>query len=270
MKKTVFMLFSSSSAAIHFQSLSTPPISKLLLNKNLLVLQSQKYLVWEDFLEKKDILEIFGDLEGRYSRGEMAQAAVKGSSNLAASVPYNAVQSRQIHTEIRKTSTVWLDYLRPKTITESKLLQYLDAFRMQLCEKLQCDLSFEDTEALYAHYPVDGFYKKHADSHAPGLNVKRRDTERYLSFIIYVNDRSWRESDGGKLRMYGDEFSPWSSAVDVEPLPGFSLSLPLTLSLPLSLSFMSVHISHSFSFSPFLSFSLSPYLLLSIYKNTYT
>ena len=118
------------------------------------------------------------------------------------------------------TSTVWLDYIFPKTIIEKNLLQFLDAFRMQLVSILERDLNFEDTETLYARYPEGGFYKRHSDSHEPGLGIKPRDTERYLSYILYLNDRPFKESDGGVLRMYGNEKLPWKNHIDVNPVPG--------------------------------------------------
>jgi SM-20-related protein len=123
-------------------------------------------------------------------------------------------------TGIRKTSTCWLDYLDPKTDIENSLLMFLDAFRLQLCEALYCDLNFEDTEVLYARYPEKGFYRKHSDSHAPAVGVSDRDTERYLSIVLYVNDHPWQEKDGGSLRMFGDEYVPWASSIDVHPVPG--------------------------------------------------
>lgn len=50
-------------------------------------------------------------------------------------------------------------------------------------------------------YPVGGYYKAHSDSHSPGANVQERDTERYLSFILYVNTDQWLPEHGGCLKM---------------------------------------------------------------------
>ena len=65
-------------------------------------------------------------------------------------IPYDAVQARSVLPAVRKTSTQWLDNFQPKSSIESKLLMFLDVFRMQLCEELCVDLNFLDTEVLYA------------------------------------------------------------------------------------------------------------------------
>jgi hypothetical protein len=72
---------------------------------------------------------------------------------------------------IRKNKLIWLDYLSPKTNIESNLLQYLDVFRMQLAESLSLDLNFEDTEVLFAYYPVGGYIGWHHNGNAPGYNL---------------------------------------------------------------------------------------------------
>jgi Rps23 Pro-64 3,4-dihydroxylase Tpa1-like proline 4-hydroxylase len=123
-------------------------------------------------------------------------------------------------TSIRSTATDWLDYLSPRTEVEGRLLQYLDAFRMQLCAALDLDLDFDDTEVLYARYPVGGFYRAHCDSHSPGPGVKARDTERRLSFVLFINAEAWHTTDGGSLRILGTEAAPWISPVDIDPVPG--------------------------------------------------
>jgi SM-20-related protein len=91
---------------------------------------------------------------------------------------------------------------------------------MQLGVELDCEFDFEDTEILYARYPIGGYYKRHSDSHTISRGISLRDTERALSFILYLNQNEWSPEDGGELRMYGLESLPWINHVDVSPLPG--------------------------------------------------
>ena len=62
--------------------LGTPPITSLLLNAKMLLLNEQKYVVWPDFLIEKDVIELLSDLECRFAAGDMADAAVKGPTGL--------------------------------------------------------------------------------------------------------------------------------------------------------------------------------------------
>ena len=205
-----------------FGLLKTPPIFQQTCLDNLKRLKDSKYTVWTNFLSKEDIMDISNDIDNRYDNGNMFEAGVKGSTSSAASIPYNGVQQRTVISQVRNTSIEWLDILNPKSEIESKLLKYLDAFRMKLSEELSLDLSFDDTEVLYARYPMGGFYKKHCDSHEMrvGGPYKLRDTERKLSLILYVNQHDWSPKDGGELRMYGNEFSLWPDHIDVSPIPG--------------------------------------------------
>lgn len=177
-------------------------------------------MVWPNFLEaKQDLTELCSDLDARFACGEMREAGVKGP-RAEEPVAYHAAQQRTVLTAVRKTATCWLDYALPKSDIEAKLLQFFDAFRMQLGERLSWDFSFEDTEMLYARYPEGGYYKNHCDSHAPGAGVAARDTERRLSFILYLNEGAWTQGDGGELRMHGPILKNWAQHIDVAPTPG--------------------------------------------------
>lgn len=199
-----------------FKRLVTPSIKTSVLKSNIDLLQEQRYLIWPNFLDSEDILELHDDIESRYQRGEMKDAGVKGRNVNS----YIGQQGSSVMTDIRKTSICWLDYLDPKTDIENSLLMFFDAFRLQLCDALTCELNFEDTEVLYARYPEMGFYSRHSDSHVPAVGISDRDTERYISIVLYVNDHPWQENDGGSLRMFGDEYEPWTSSIDVPPVPG--------------------------------------------------
>lgn len=58
-------------------------------------------------------------------------------------------------------------------------------------------LGLSEFEAHYAHYPEGAFYKKHVDRH-------RDSNARVVSAVFYLN-QDWRQEQGGKLLVHGDE-----------------------------------------------------------------
>lgn len=186
----------------------------------LATLSKEGWVAWPDFFEAQaDMVALCNDLDDRFASGEMREAGVKGP-RAAGPVAYHGAQQRTVLTAVRKTATCWLDYALPKSEIEAKLLQYVDAFRMQLGERLGYSFDFEDMEVLYARYPEGGYYKRHSDSHAPGAGVAARDTERTLSFILYLNQSGWTAGDGGELRLHGPLLQNWPHHIDVAPTPG--------------------------------------------------
>jgi len=191
-------------------------------------LVKDQYVVWPHFLVKADVNELCADMEHRFAIGDMKDAAVKGSTMsagqaAAAPLAYDGPQQRTVIPSVRNTATCWLDLIAPKSDVEGKLMVYLDTFRLLLASHLDLDLELEDTETLFARYPIGGFYKQHSDSHTQrqgGRPIAPRDTERVLSFILYVNDEAWQEEDGGELRLFGLDYAPWAKHVDVAPQPG--------------------------------------------------
>jgi len=37
---------------------------------------------------------------------------------------------------------------------------------------------------------------------------------------LYLNENEWSSSDGGELRIYGNEKIPWEKEIDIPPIPG--------------------------------------------------
>jgi len=172
------------------------------------------------FLLPADIDDIFLDAEQRYFLNEFHEAGVKGATVGGGGEGDLALQQRQVISTVRKAHIAWLDSTHPRSIVEGRLLRYLDALRVQLGASLSLDLCAEDTECLYVRYPIGGLYTQHSDSHSPGPGVRARDTERRVSFILYVNASPWEASQGGQLRMLGPDTAPWARPVDLDPMPG--------------------------------------------------
>ena len=159
-KLAIALGYGYQAVSISLGALKTVKIPLVKLQSQMVDLKANQFVVWPNFLVEDDLRELNDDLEERYVANELVEAAIKG---VVRDVPYDAIQSRSVETSVRKTSTVWLDNFEPKTSIESRLLLYMDVFRMQLQEELQVDLEYLDTEVLYARYPIGGYYKIHQD-----------------------------------------------------------------------------------------------------------
>jgi 2OG-Fe(II) oxygenase superfamily/Leucine Rich repeat len=80
----------------------------------------------------------------------------------------------------------------------------------------------KDTEELmYAYYPKGGYYRRHRDAEPGSVSNWRK-----YSFLLYLNDKDWKQQDGGQLRIHrdsGDDELPAGELpnfVDVRPVAG--------------------------------------------------
>jgi len=64
-------------------------------------------------------------------------------------------------------------------------------------------------EFLYAMYPKGTFYQKHIDTF-------QNDDRRKLSMVCYLNDNSWKTTNGGELVLY----PKGKERITIYPLPG--------------------------------------------------
>ena len=127
------------------------------------------------------------------------------------------VKGTGVDDKIRKTLVDWLDRTHPRTTVEGNLLNYMDFLRSQLGTSMSMDFNSVDTEAMYVRYPPGGFYRAHSDSHFPSPKINSRDTERRLSFILYINAAPWLPEHEGCLRLWPG--SP-EKTIDISPIPG--------------------------------------------------
>lgn len=181
--------------------LRSMPVTALGIDSMVQSLAARQFVVVPNFLVPEDIDDLFMDVEQRYVSNELHEGGVKGS---------------RLDATIRNTLVDWMSSSLPHTTVESHFLQYMDVFRGQLALSLSLDLCSEDTEALYVRYPVGGFYKAHSDSHYPGPDISAQDSERRLSFILYVNVNDWQPNQEGCLRLWPGT----PESIDLPPLPG--------------------------------------------------
>jgi SM-20-related protein len=113
-------------------------------------------------------------------------------------------QEKQINEGIRGDYIEWIDRSEAAQPLQTYLAK-LNALIAFLNQALF--LSLKDYEVHMTIYPAGSFYKKHLDQF-------KKDDHRKLSVICYLN-KSWKEEEGGQLRIYLDEESQ-----DVLPIAG--------------------------------------------------
>ncbi|MEI6834239.1 MAG: 2OG-Fe(II) oxygenase [bacterium] len=91
---------------------------------------------------------------------------------------------------IRRDQTLWLkDDSEDHSIKE--LNTFIESLRVALNRELYSGL--EAFEGHFSIYAPGSFYKRHLDTF-------RDDDSRSMTFIMYLNE-SWRDGDGGELRL---------------------------------------------------------------------
>jgi len=82
-------------------------------------------------------------------------------------------------------------------------------------------LDNETDELMYAYYPKGGYYRRHRDAEPGSVSNWRK-----YSLLLYLNDRDWKQQDGGQLRIHqdsGDDVLPpgeLPNFIDVQPSAG--------------------------------------------------
>lgn len=113
-------------------------------------------------------------------------------------------QARTLAPEVRSDETLWLD---PQALTPAQKPYWEAMGRLRSELNRQLFLGLQELEAHLAVYPPGAFYRRH-------LNRFAGSDERAVSTVLYLNS-SWREGDGGELRLHLD-----GGPVDVSPLIG--------------------------------------------------
>jgi SM-20-related protein len=108
---------------------------------------------------------------------------------------------------IRGDSIYWIE--SDQSPTQKALIEFFEELRIKLNQELY--LGLQEFEAHYAFYPAQSLYQKHVDRFRKTSHENNEDA-RMISLVLYLN-RSWQESDGGKLKIYAQ-----SGAVEIEPL----------------------------------------------------
>ncbi len=103
-------------------------------------------------------------------------------------------RGRRIDKQIRADSICWWDPTSP-SLTQQRFWNFLENLRLEFNRHLF--LGLFDSELHYAAYQIGGFYKPHLDQF-------RQNNQRQVSVVLFLNP-DWLDSDGGALRLYGDD-----------------------------------------------------------------
>jgi SM-20-related protein len=147
--------------------------------------------VCDNFLAPVDIAAL---------RASALQRAALGEFRLA---QIGAGATRQARADLRGDWICW--WAAPLLPAELALTQSLDVLRHELNRELS--LGAFELELHYARYAPGAAYARHSDQ-------PRGARARVISLVIYLND-TWRDEDGGNLRLYLPQ-----SSVDVMPVGG--------------------------------------------------
>lgn len=149
--------------------------------------------VLDGFLDEYELRQLRADLDARRGAKEFRPAGVGRST------------TQRVEETVRGDQICWWE---PQALSGAQKLLWdrLEGLRTTLNRDLF--LGLQSFEGHYAVYPVGSFYRRHRDRFED-------DPSRVLTVVLYLNEE-WRSSDGGALRVYGEEEN---SAPQVDLLP---------------------------------------------------
>ncbi|MBZ9778545.1 2OG-Fe(II) oxygenase [Psychroflexus sp. CAK8W] len=154
----------------------------------------QGYSICDTFLEESlvDLLRI--ELKTLYNQSNLKKAAIGNRVN------------ESIEKSIRGDYIQWIDELKANSV-EKRFFQQIHHFKDYL--NRTCFMGLLHQEFHYAVYPKGTFYQKHIDTF-------QNDDRRKLSMVCYLNDNSWKTTNGGELILY----PKGKEEITIYPLPG--------------------------------------------------
>jgi SM-20-related protein len=155
-------------------------------------LRTDGIAVRDRFLTRPQIRALADSARKRRERGGFAAARIGADRRL------------QRRAEIRGDSICWLT--EPLFAPERALLARLEGLRVQM--NREAFLGLFELELHYAWYPPGTGYARHVDQ-------PQDRNQRRVSLVLYLNER-WEPSDGGELRIFGDD----ERHRDIEPKGG--------------------------------------------------
>lgn len=154
----------------------------------------QGYSICDTFFEENLIRRLREAIKLRFEQRELIKAAIGNRVN------------ESIEKTIRGDYIQWIDEGLANS-AEKQFFDNVNAFKNYLNKT--CFMGLLHQEFHYAVYPQGTFYKKHIDTF-------QNDDRRKLSLVCYLNDESWKATNGGELVLYPEGLPE----VSVNPLPG--------------------------------------------------
>jgi SM-20-related protein len=149
-------------------------------NKLLDDVDANGYAIVDDFIHSASVNELLQHAQSALANGEFKQAGIGRQSEF------------QTNDAIRNDLVMWLTQ---QTIHEwcPELANKLNAL-MDFLNNV-CYAGLNQSEFHLANYAPGAFYKRHLDRF-------KNTNERRFTVIVYLN-RTWTQSDGGQLVVYG-------------------------------------------------------------------
>ena len=142
-------------------------------------INQQGFSVWLDALDISQVQAICEEID-RLQRSDAFRKAGIGKEH-----------EFQINSSERGDFIHWITPQQAASSTQVAL-DRLDSITQYLNRQLY--LGIRDMECHYAFYPKGAGYKRHVDRH-------RHQSHRIISVVFYLNN-SWKQGDGGELRLY--------------------------------------------------------------------
>lgn len=154
----------------------------------------QGYSICNSFFGEALVNLLMEEVKMRYEQRDLKKAAVGNRVN------------ESIEKTIRGDYIQWIDELKANSV-EKKFFERINDFKNYLNKT--CFMGLLHQEFHYAVYPKGTFYKKHIDTF-------QNDDRRKWSMVCYLNDDTWKTTNGGELVLYPEDLPE----VVVHPLPG--------------------------------------------------
>lgn len=140
----------------------------------------KEYGILDDFLLEEDVEKLRQDFLFKKKQDLFRRAGI-GKEGFY-----------QKNKDIRGDSILWLDEKEPEIQPfYTAIIEFINYLNYT------CYAGIRSSEFHYAVYPPGAFYERHMDTFV-------NDDSRRFSMILYLNDRDWKEEDGGILRIYYD------------------------------------------------------------------
>ena len=157
----------------------------------------QQYSIVDSFFNAEEVDLLRTSLLQKYEDEEFKKAAIGNRIN------ENIVKS------IRGDFIHWIN---EKEVNKAEELFFSKMNDMINYLNKTCFLGILFKEFHYAIYPEGTFYKRHLDAFM-------NDDRRKLSFVCYLNDNDWKNTNGGELVLYLDDKGTEIPKI-IYPLPG--------------------------------------------------
>lgn len=143
-------------------------------------LQLNHFSCVDSFFSSALIRQLRQELQQKYQHDQLKKAAIGNRTN------------ESVKAKIRGDYIQWIDFKSANPV-EHDFYQAINTFVEYL--NRTCFMGILNQEFHYAVYPKGTFYKRHLDTF-------QNDQRRKLSMVLYLNDKDWREKNGGELVIY--------------------------------------------------------------------